>query len=147
MGNRLYSEHDTEATELTYDQLIERLKFISKDNGDCKVSININSKLCPRKLLKGNICKFNINGNKIKAFTEPRPNQVGKKYTIGDALVDLIGLKKKYKNDIALIMSAKSGTFSICGVYFMEKENTVVLMNGYYKGKVIDWKVQGITMY
>lgn len=143
----LKGEEAEEAVELTYAQLLYRLKHIQLVDGNWQVMVNTTKSYLPKKIIKGSICKFNINGNKIKAFTLPRPNQIGKKYKVKDAIRDIEKLKAKGQNELAFIVDQKACVFSVCGVCIDKLKETITLMNGYYKGNVIDWEKQGYNLH
>lgn len=136
-----------EAVELNYAQLLYRLKHMQLVGGNWQVMVNTTKSYLPKSIIKRNICKFSINGNKIKAFTLPRPNQIGKKYRVKDAIRDIEKLKTKRQNELVFVVDQKSCVFSVCGICVDKLKETVIIMNGYHKGNVIDWEGQGYNLH
>jgi len=125
--------------ELTYEQVLNRLKLLSDDYGSYLFCINTSKKYDPKPTLNINTFDFPHEKPGILCYTTPRPYEACRAHNVFGEYNRLDRcLNEKYGNQIVIIVD-NTKTYSVCGVYIDIENRVVALLNGYYDGQPIDW--------
>lgn len=128
-------------TEITYEQLIERFKFLVDKYGHFKIHLNADNHYNPKPVLIKNCFDFPNEENNVLCYTTPRPYE---RCSTNDLELELNILKRllevdgQYLEQKVTIVDGAS-RFSVCGVYVDEANEFATLLNGYYDGKPVNW--------
>lgn len=133
----------SEVRELTYSQLQERFKLLKDKFSSYAVYANIDSFLNPVKV--AGIKKFKLQGENdtstrpYSCFIIPRKYECVNTINVSKEFNHLCGIPDKRVDDIALIIDNNGKTYSVTGVYVDDENKRVVLLNGFYEGREINW--------